>query len=63
MVAKPNFPTVATLHLEDGAETQVPLLPVTLDGVRLQPRMALAGIGEHTAQVLAAAGCGAADVA
>lgn len=53
---------LATLHLEDGAETQVPLLPITFGGVRLQPRMALAGIGEHTAQVLAAAGCGTSDV-
>lgn len=43
---------LATLTVEDGSQTAMPLLPVTLDGMRLGPRRAIANIGEHTADVL-----------
>lgn len=39
-------------ELEDGSDTPVPLLPISLDGARLQPRMPIAHIGQHTAEVL-----------
>ncbi|OWT55627.1 CaiB/BaiF CoA transferase family protein [Candidimonas nitroreducens] len=39
-------------ELEDGTDTPVPLLPISLDGTRLQPRMPIARIGQHTAEVL-----------
>ena len=42
----------AGLTLDDGSETGMPLLPISLDGARLQPRQPIAKIGEHTAQVL-----------
>jgi crotonobetainyl-CoA:carnitine CoA-transferase CaiB-like acyl-CoA transferase len=39
-------------ELEDGTDTPIPLLPISLDGTRLQPRMPIPHIGEHTAEVL-----------
>jgi len=30
----------------------MPLLPISIDGKRLQPRHPLAGIGEHTYEVM-----------
>lgn len=47
---------LAPLTLDDGSETRVPLLPITLDGARMQARAPIAKIGEHTAQVLAEIG-------
>ncbi|WP_043200218.1 CaiB/BaiF CoA transferase family protein [Pseudomonas putida] len=43
---------MANLQLEDGSHTPMPLLPLSLDGQRLQPRRAIARIGEHTRQVM-----------
>ena len=43
---------LARLTLEDGSETAMPLLPISIDGARLQPRQPIAKIGEHTAEVL-----------
>ncbi|WP_258910145.1 CaiB/BaiF CoA transferase family protein [Pseudomonas putida] len=43
---------MADLQLEDGSHTPMPLLPLSLDGQRLQPRRAIARIGEHTRQVM-----------
>lgn len=43
---------LAELELEDGSHTGMPLLPVSLDGQRLQPRRSIPRIGEHTAQVM-----------
>lgn len=40
------------LELEDGSTTDMPLLPVALDGQRLQPRSPIARIGQHTREVL-----------
>ncbi|SPA02615.1 Predicted acyl-CoA transferase/carnitine dehydratase [Cupriavidus taiwanensis] len=53
---------LAKLQADDGTTTEVPLLPFTLDGARLQPRMPIARIGEHTREVLESAGCAASDV-
>lgn len=53
---------LAKLQLDDGTTTEVPLLPFTLDGARLQPRMPIASIGEHTREVLESAGCAPGDV-
>ena len=43
---------LARLTLDDGSETAMPLLPISIDGERLQPRQPIAKIGEHTAEVL-----------
>jgi len=43
---------MAKLRLEDGSQTDMPLLPISLDGQRLQPRRAIARIGEHTQEVM-----------
>ncbi|MHC6225822.1 CaiB/BaiF CoA transferase family protein [Pseudomonas sp. X10] len=43
---------LATLHLDDGSRTEVPLLPLSFDGDRLQARLPLARVGEHTCQVM-----------
>ncbi|SFH66843.1 Crotonobetainyl-CoA:carnitine CoA-transferase CaiB [Collimonas sp. OK307] len=40
------------LTLEDGSQTDMPLLPIAMDGKRLQPRRPIAGIGEHTYEVM-----------
>ncbi|MRD49227.1 CoA transferase [Caenimonas koreensis DSM 17982] len=54
---------LAPLHLPDGRETSVPLLPLTLDGqrpgVRLQPPV----VGEHTRELLAQVGYTKGDIA
>ncbi|MET0962368.1 MAG: CaiB/BaiF CoA-transferase family protein [Noviherbaspirillum sp.] len=47
---------LARLTLEDGAQTDMPLLPIALDGQRLQPRRAIPKIGEDTREVLHALG-------
>lgn len=49
--------------LEDGTETPMPLLPISIDGARLQPRQPIARIGEHTESVLRDLGYDAADIA
>ncbi|MDV5097253.1 MULTISPECIES: CaiB/BaiF CoA transferase family protein [Pseudomonas] len=38
--------------LEDGSSTPMPLLPLSLDGQRLQPRRPIPRIGEHTHKVM-----------
>jgi crotonobetainyl-CoA:carnitine CoA-transferase CaiB-like acyl-CoA transferase len=47
---------LAALETETGERTKVPLLPLSFGGARLEPRLPLAGIGEHTAEVLASIG-------
>ena len=49
--------------LEDGSETPMPLLPISMDGQRLQPRQPIARIGEHTESVLRDLGYEAAEIA
>lgn len=44
---------LAPLTIENNEQMPVPLLPITLGGRRLQPRMPIAKIGENTAAVLA----------
>jgi len=43
---------LATLQLDDGSHTEVPLLPLSFDGRRFGPRLALARVGEHTVEVM-----------
>jgi crotonobetainyl-CoA:carnitine CoA-transferase CaiB-like acyl-CoA transferase len=43
---------LAKLTVEDGSQTDMPLLPIALDGQRLGPRQPIAKIGEHTHEVL-----------
>lgn len=43
---------LASLQLEDGSHTEMPLLPFSLDGQRLGPRRAIPRIGEHTREVM-----------
>ncbi|SEJ16164.1 Crotonobetainyl-CoA:carnitine CoA-transferase CaiB [Azotobacter beijerinckii] len=43
---------LAKLELEDGSYTDMPLLPLSLDGQRLQPRRSIPRIGEDTVSVL-----------
>jgi len=40
------------LTLEDGSQTDMPLLPIAFDGERLQPRRPIPKIGEHTEEVM-----------
>ncbi|TCT02764.1 CaiB/BaiF CoA transferase family protein [Paralcaligenes ureilyticus] len=49
-------------ELEDGSTTRVPLLPISLDGARLQPRMPIASIGEHTSEIMQALGYSAEQI-
>ncbi|MCF8482751.1 MAG: CoA transferase [Rhodospirillum sp.] len=49
---------LATIGTEDGGETKVPLLPLTFDGRRLGPRMALPDVGDQTRLILADLGYG-----
>jgi crotonobetainyl-CoA:carnitine CoA-transferase CaiB-like acyl-CoA transferase len=53
---------LAPLTLDDGSETAIPLLPVSLDGKRLQPRRPIAKIGEDTIDVLRELGYGGDDI-
>jgi formyl-CoA transferase len=43
---------VAPMQTEDGGVTQVVLLPLLMDGRRPGVRQPLAGVGEHTEEVL-----------
>jgi crotonobetainyl-CoA:carnitine CoA-transferase CaiB-like acyl-CoA transferase/isopropylmalate/homocitrate/citramalate synthase len=43
---------LADLKLDDGSSTQMPLLPFSLDGIRLLPRRPIPTIGENTGEVL-----------
>ncbi|HDS0918573.1 TPA: CoA transferase [Pseudomonas putida] len=54
---------MADLQLEDGSHTPMPLLPLSLDGQRLQPRRAIARIGEHTRHVMRELGYSDAHIA
>src|SRR5450830_1388143 len=54
---------LATLALEDGSTTQIPLLPLSFDGKRLVPRFPLAAIGEHSEEILATLGYTPAQIA
>jgi crotonobetainyl-CoA:carnitine CoA-transferase CaiB-like acyl-CoA transferase len=53
---------LVALTLDDGTDTQMPLLPISMDGTRLQPRRAIPKIGEHTAEVLESLGYARADI-
>jgi crotonobetainyl-CoA:carnitine CoA-transferase CaiB-like acyl-CoA transferase len=53
---------LAALETDTGEMTDVPLLPFTLAGKRLAPRFPLAGIGEHTREVLRGLGYDAARI-
>ncbi|CAN7323237.1 CaiB/BaiF CoA-transferase family protein [Caballeronia sp. LjRoot29] len=53
---------LVALTLDDGTDTQMPLLPISMDGARLQPRRAIPKIGEHTAEVLESLGYARADI-
>ncbi|WP_043195332.1 CaiB/BaiF CoA transferase family protein [Pseudomonas putida] len=54
---------MAELQLEDGSHTPMPLLPLSMDGQRLQPRRAIPRIGEHTRQVMRELGYSDAHIA
>ncbi|AXF13456.1 CaiB/BaiF CoA transferase family protein [Paraburkholderia caledonica] len=54
---------LARLTLDDGSETAMPLLPISIDGARLQPRQPIAKIGEHTVAVLRELGYDEAQIA
>jgi len=54
---------MADLTLEDGSSTPMPLLPLSLDGQRLQPRRPIPRIGEHTHQVMRELGYSDAHIA
>jgi crotonobetainyl-CoA:carnitine CoA-transferase CaiB-like acyl-CoA transferase len=43
---------LARLSLEDGSQTDMPLLPISLNGQRLPPRRPIAKIGEHTHEIM-----------
>ncbi|TCK84140.1 CaiB/BaiF CoA-transferase family protein [Paraburkholderia sp. BL9I2N2] len=47
---------LAKLQLDDGSETEMPLLPLSIGGARLQPRLPIASIGQHTREVLESLG-------
>ncbi|MDB5842197.1 MAG: CoA-transferase [Herminiimonas sp.] len=47
---------LAKLTLEDGSQTDMPLLPISLDGARLAPRLPIAKTGEHTYEILRSLG-------
>jgi crotonobetainyl-CoA:carnitine CoA-transferase CaiB-like acyl-CoA transferase len=47
---------LAKLTVEDGSQTDMPLLPISLDGARLNPRMPIANTGEHTSEILRSLG-------
>jgi crotonobetainyl-CoA:carnitine CoA-transferase CaiB-like acyl-CoA transferase len=53
---------LAPLTLPDGRDTQVPLLPITLDGERLGVRLDPPKLGEHTDALLQALGYDAAHI-
>lgn len=44
------------LQCDDGTETDMPLLPLAIEGVRLQPRRAIPSIGEDTLSVFKSLG-------
>ncbi|MBF5095195.1 CoA transferase [Azospirillum sp. INR13] len=53
---------LATIATETGGEARVPLLPLTLDGQRLGPRMALPQVGAQSAALLAELGYTPAEI-
>jgi crotonobetainyl-CoA:carnitine CoA-transferase CaiB-like acyl-CoA transferase len=53
---------LAPFQTDGSGVTAVPLLPITLGGERLPPRMPLAGVGEHTREILEALGYDAARI-
>ncbi|MDV7212452.1 CaiB/BaiF CoA transferase family protein [Azotobacter beijerinckii] len=53
---------LAKLELEDGSHTDMPLLPLSLDGQRLQPRRSIPRIGEDTLSVLQGLGYSEAQI-
>lgn len=54
---------LAPLELPDGRKTQVPLLPLTLDGERLCLRLDPPRLGEHTDALLQSLGYSVSEVA
>lgn len=53
---------LAPITTETGGETRIPLLPLTLDGRRLGPRMALPPVGAQSTALLAELGYGEAEI-
>ncbi|MCQ4309068.1 CoA transferase [Pseudomonas stutzeri] len=53
---------LAKLQIEDGSYTDMPLLPVSLDGQRLGPRRSIPRIGENTREILLSLGYGDAQI-
>ena len=54
---------LATMELPDGRKTQVPLLPLTLDGERLGLRLDPPRLGEHADELLQSLGYSVAQIA
>lgn len=54
---------LASLELEDGSTTAMPLLPLSLDGERLHARRSIPRIGEHTQKVMRELGYSDAHIA
>jgi len=54
---------LASLELEDGSTTAMPLLPLSLDGKRLHARRSIPRIGEHTQKVMRELGYSDAHIA
>jgi crotonobetainyl-CoA:carnitine CoA-transferase CaiB-like acyl-CoA transferase len=53
---------LADIHLPDGRSARTPLLPVSLDGERLQNRRDPPQIGQHTSEVLSEIGFAPGDI-
>jgi crotonobetainyl-CoA:carnitine CoA-transferase CaiB-like acyl-CoA transferase len=53
---------LASVRLPDGIETRLPTLPVEMDGHRASSSSMLARVGEHTVEVLRAAGFDATEI-
>ena len=43
---------LASLQVDDGTHTAMPLLPLSFNAERLQPRRSIPSIGEHTREVM-----------
>ena len=54
---------LADITLMNGVKTQVPILPIEMDGRRFRTRLDLPKVGEHTRELLGALGYSSQDVA